>query len=683
MQNRLDDKAYAALRQAYGHSAQFRDGQLDSVRALVEHRGRVLVVQRTGWGKSAVYFVATKLLRDEGAGTTVIVSPLLALMRDQIAAASRLGLTAMTINTSNRDEWTRVELALKANAVDVLLISPERFNNNDFSERLLEPLMSKAGLFVIDEAHCISDWGHDFRPDYRRLRRVLDQLPAGRPVLCTTATANERVIKDICEQLGAVTTIRGTLDRESLYLHAINIPSTTERLVWLAQHIPQIRGSGIIYCLTVADTSRIADWLNSNGIKAAAYSSETPDEERRLIEQQLKDNVLKAVASTSALGMGFDKPDLSFVIHFQSPGSPISYYQQVGRAGRAVDRAESILLWGSTDEDIWDYFLKTSLPVQAQAEQVVEYLASARDWVAQRDIEAHVNTSSGRIAALLKVLEVEGAVERSATEARYRRTLKTWSFDRARIAGVKQARLDEHQAMRDYATTSSCRMLFLRNELSDVGAEACGRCDNCAGVRFNRNIDKRLIPNALALIRRSPIRIEPRKVWAGHRSGRITPLIQEGRALSYLTDPGWGRVLLGAKKDGSRVSDEIVAACGELIESWLPNFDGTILYVPSANPNRIVVPDFAGRLAHLMDLPLSHCLTKSRSTFPQKTMENSAQQISNIDGSFQLCEPLPKGSVLLVDDIVDSRWTMTVLGDLLLSQGIGPVFPFAIARTKG
>ena len=684
MRNRVDEKAHAAVRQAYGPSAQFRDGQLESIRALVEHRRRVLVVQRTGWGKSAVYFVATKLLRDEGAGTTVIVSPLLALMRDQIAAASRLGLIAMTINASNRDEWTQVEIALRANAVDVLLISPERFNNNDFSERLLEPLMVRAGLFVIDEAHCISDWGHDFRPDYRRLRRVLDQLPVGRPVLCTTATANERVINDICEQLGAVTTIRGTLDRESLYLHAINIPSTTERLVWLAQHIPQMRGSGIIYCLTVADTSRIANWLKANGIKAAAYSGETPDEERRLIELQLKDNALKVVASTSALGMGFDKPDLSFVVHFQSPGSPVSYYQQVGRAGRAVDHADAILLWGSADEDIWNYFLKTSLPVQAQAEQVVEYLASVRDWVAQRDIEAHVNTSSSRITALLKVLDVDGAVERSPTEARYRRTFNAWSFASARIEGVRRARLEEHQAMRSYATTPSCRMLFLRNELSDdAGAQACGRCDNCAGIRFNGDIDKRLIPKALAFIRRTPIRIEPRKVWAGHRFGRITPLVQEGRALCYLTDPGWGRELLVAKKVGSRVSDEIVASCGELIESWLPEFDGTILYVPSANPKRVVVPDFASRLAHLMDRPLSHCLTKTRSTLPQKTMENSSQQIANIDGSFALREPVPEGPVLLVDDIADSRWTMTVLGELLLSHGIGPVFPFAIARTKG
>ena len=549
------DAALAVLRRALGPSAQFRDGQLEAIEAVVEQRSRLLVVQRTGWGKSAVYFVATRLLRDRGAGTTIIVSPLLALMRDQIEAASRLHLNAVTINSSNTEEWDRIEKDLLRGAVDLLLVSPERFNNADFRDRLLGPLSRSAGLLVVDEAHCISDWGHDFRPDYRRIVRVLEFMPPGLPVLCTTATANDRVIEDIRHQLGAdLKWIRGSLDRESLSLSSIRIPTIVERLAWLAQRIPRMAGSGIVYCLTVADSARVAEWLNAKGIPAAAYSGETDPERRLEIEKQLKTNELKVVAATSALGMGFDKPDLAFVIHFQSPDSPVAYYQQVGRAGRAVDHAEVVLLWSERDEDIWQYFLETGLPVQWHAEQVVQYLEAEGDWVRQRDIEVNVNMP--RITGLLKVLDVEGAVEKE--RSKYRRTLRPWTFDSARIERVRTARLAEHQAMRDYATTSVCRMAFLRNALDDTDVGACGRCDNCTGDRYDGKTDPSLVGQALTFIRRRPITIEPRKQWLGHRSGKISNALEPGRALCYLTDPGWGDQLLEAKRGGGLVSDELV-----------------------------------------------------------------------------------------------------------------------------
>jgi ATP-dependent DNA helicase RecQ len=432
----FEDAALAVPRRALGPSAEFRDGQLEAIQAVVEQRSRLLVVQRTGWGKSAVYFVATRLLRDRGAGTTIIVSPLLALMRDQIEAASRMHLNAATINSSNKEDWEPIERDLLSRKVDLLLVSPERFNNSDFRDRLLGPLSRSAGLLVVDEAHCISDWGHDFRPDYRRLVRVLEFLPPGLPVLCTTTTANDRVVEDIRHQLGAdLKWIRGSLDRESLSLSSLRIPTIVERLAWLAQWIPRMPGSGIVYCLTVADTARVADWLNAKGIPAAAYSGETDPEQRLEIEKQLKTNELKVVAATSALGMGFDKPDLAFVIHFQSPDSPVAYYQQVGRAGRAVDHADVVLLWSKRDEDIWQYFLETGLPVQWHAEQVVEYLEAEGDWVGRRDIEVNVNMPSSRITGLLKVLDVEGAVEKE--RSKYRRTLHPWAFDSARIERVR------------------------------------------------------------------------------------------------------------------------------------------------------------------------------------------------------------------------------------------------------
>ena len=691
----IDEHALTVLRAALGPSADFRDGQLEAIRALVAGR-RVLVVQRTGWGKSAVYFVATKILRerDRHSGLTIIVSPLIALMRDQVDAAKRLGLVAVTIHTGNKEEWESIDEQLHGHKVDLLLISPERFNNRDFRDRHLQRLATNTGLLVIDEAHCISDWGHDFRPDYRRLKNVLSLIPKGRPVLCTTATANDRVIQDICDQLGAdLTVIRGSLDRKSLSLNAVNIPSTFKRLAWLAKTIPELDGSGIVYCLTVADTQRVSDWLNANGITSAAYSGETDSDERKLIEMKLKANDLKVVVSTSALGMGFDKPDLSFVIHYQSPDSPVAYYQQVGRAGRAVEHADAILLWDESDEQIWDYFLRTSLPVLEQAEAVVGFLRKASRWVSRSEIESQVNTPSGRITALLKVLEVEGAVEKQPTGSKYRSTLSNWTFDSERIGRVRQARLAEHQAMRDYATTAECRMVFLRSALDEKpedsgehpGAEMhpCGRCDNCTKRRLTDYVDTALFRSAQSFIRRRPITIEPRLRWTGHRSGRIGYPLLPGRALCYLSDYGWGDEVREARRSATPLSDEIVAASAELIENWLRGFEGSIVYIPSSSADHSVMPDFAPRLAHILGLKVENCLVKARSNQPQNTMENGAQQLANVDGVFKVSGKAPAESVLLIDDLVDSRWTMTVIGELLRRSGSARVYPFAVAKVKG
>ncbi|MBA3655693.1 MAG: ATP-dependent DNA helicase RecQ, partial [Actinobacteria bacterium] len=302
----ISEDAHDLLRRLTGQDdASFRDGQLEAIERLVAGRRRVLVVQRTGWGKSAVYFLATRLLRDQGAGPTVLISPLLALMRNQIAMATRAGVHAATINSDNRDDWEKVEADVRSGAVDVLLISPERLNNLRFRREILPDLVTVAGLLVIDEAHCISDWGHDFRPDYRRIARVLDLLPADLPVLCTTATANDRVVADIVDQLGHdLEVIRGPLERESLALAVVDLPQPSHRLAWLATVVPTLAGSGIVYCLTVADTERVAAWLRSQNIEAVAYSGETDPSQRLGVEDGLLANTMKVVVATSALGMG-------------------------------------------------------------------------------------------------------------------------------------------------------------------------------------------------------------------------------------------------------------------------------------------------------------------------------------------------------------------------------------------
>ena len=475
--------------------------------------------------------------------------------------------------------------------------------------------------------------------------------------------------------------IRGRLGRDTLWLGVRAMPSQAARLVWLLDAVGRWPGSGIVYCLTVADTHRIADWLRQHGVAAAAYSGETEDEDRRRIEQQLKANELKVVVATSALGMGFDKPDLTFVVHYQSPDSPIAYYQQIGRAGRSVTRADVVLLTGYEDEDIWKYFLETSLPLQGDAEAVVNALADETDWVTQRSLESTLNIRSSRLTGLLKILEVEGAVERSGT--RYRRSDQPWAFDGERYERVRASRLAEQAAMRAYADSDECRMAYLQRLLDDRDIGPCGRCDNCRGEVSDWEPSAADLAEAVEFIRRRPVEIEPRKQWA--TGGRIAAEVRSepGVALAYLSDPGWGRGVLATKRDDGTVDQELVDAAAALVRRWSPSpAPAAVVGVPAWEQTRQIVPDFAGRLAAALSLPLCDALRKTRPTPPQTSMENSWQQWHNVDGAYEVVGDVPSGPLLLVDDIVDSRWTLTTIGALLRSAGSGPVFPFALTKVK-
>ncbi|MEA2505215.1 MAG: ATP-dependent helicase RecQ [Actinomycetota bacterium] len=678
-------RALALLRTMTGDAgAQFRPGQLEAIQAIVEQRGRALVVQRTGWGKSAVYFIATKLLRDRGSGPTLLVSPLLALMRNQLEMAHRVGLHAGSINSQNTEEWPEVEEQVRQGSIDLLLVSPERLNHLDFRENLLPIVVRTTGLVVVDEAHCISDWGHDFRPDYRRIARVLDLLPSTVPVLCTTATANQRVIDDVLQQLGGdLLVFRGPLDRESLRLSVVALPDPAKRLAWLANAIPGMPGSGIVYCLTVRDTEMVAGWLRRCGIEARAYSGETESSQRVGVEEALAANRLKVVVATSALGMGYDKPDLGFVIHYQSPGSPIAYYQQVGRAGRNLAEAEGVLLVGSEDADIQDYFIRTAFPPQAQAESVVALLERTEGPMTLRGILAHVNVRQTRLEAMLKVLEVEGAVERPSP-GRWQRTPRVWSYDVDRVERVTAARRQEQMAMRRYVETSSCLMAFLRRELDDPESAPCGRCGSCTGREPDTSLAVEEIALAREWLRSSPLVIEPRKQWVADVAGQSTIpqelRLQEGRSLSNYDDGGWGHIVRDAKYAGGTFSEELVAAAAGLIRQWSPQpAPAWVTSVPSVRQTRLVL-DFAERLAGALGLPFHDVVMKVQGNAPQKQMENSPQQLRNVYGAFSVSSELPAGPVLLVDDIHDSRWTLTVVGVALRTSGSGPVYPFTLAQ---
>jgi ATP-dependent DNA helicase RecQ len=670
------DALQAHLETMFGPGAAFREGQREAIEAVVRDGSRTLVVQRTGWGKSLVYWIATRVRRDAGHGPTLIVSPLLSLMRNQIEAAERLGLGAVTINSANRDDWTTIEQDLADDRIDVLFVSAQRFANEDFNARLLPGIRRTVGMFVVDEAHCISDWGHEFVPDYRRIGRLLPSLGRDVPVLGTTATANDRVVEDVARQLGEdVSVIRGPLARDTLHLDAIPLRDQAERLAWLAEHLPGMPSAGIVYCLTVADTQRVAGWLRQQGIDAHPYNADMEPAERERLEQDLLANRLKALVATVALGMGFDKPDLGFVIHYQRPGSPIAYYQQVGRAGRAVEDAYGILLSGREDDAIAEYFLTTAFPPAARMREILEALERT-DTATIRSLQADVNLPYGQIEKALKLLEVDGAVARD--RGRYTRTAEPWAQDEAWVAGVLEARRRELASMREYVDTRECRMAFLGRLLNDPAAADCGHCANDGGVSWPRTVSPELVQAAVTFLRRDVRGIEPRRQWPeGARIGKPNEI---GRALSILGDPGWGRDVERSMADGSPFDDHLAGASVEVIRGrWRPSPQPEwVTCVPSSSRPG-AVEAFAERLAILLGLPFVRCLSNGGGP-AQAGMQNSAQQAANARAKLSVSSrAVHEGPVLLVDDLVGSRWTLTVAGSLLREAGAGPVLPFALA----
>jgi len=683
----LRGDAERVLQALAGATAQLREDQWTAIEALVVQARRALVVQRTGWGKSAVYFVSTALLRARGAGPTVIISPLLALMRNQVSAAERAGIRAVTVNSSNVEQWREVYDAVQSGTVDVLLVSPERLNNPGFRDEVLPELAATAGLVVVDEAHCISDWGHDFRPDYRRLRTLLAELPAGTPVLATTATANARVVDDVADQLGRDTLVlRGGLDRTSLHLHVAVLPSPAHRLAWLAEHLERLPGSGIVYTLTVAATDEVAAFLRSRGISASAYSGRTDDAERRAAEDDLLGNRVKVLVATSALGMGFDKPDLGFVVHLGAPASPIAYYQQVGRAGRGVQRAEVVLLPGAEDEAIWRYFASLGFPAQEQVRATLSALTSTP--LSTAALEARVDLRRTRLETMLKVLDVDGAVRR--VKGGWTATGQPWSYDGERYARVAADRAAEQQAMRDYVATTGCRMEFLRRQLDDPGAAPCGRCDRCTGQVLPLQVSPAALAAASDRLQQPGVEIEPRRLWPTGmdtvgvgRKGKIPTdrLAEPGRALGRLSDLGWGsrlRQVLGAE-DGE-VPEDVLRGVVQVLAGWgWAERPAGIVALPSASRPRLVA-SLAQRLAEVGRLPLLGTLESAWDPAGGHG-SNSAQRLRAVAGSFVLPPSfaLDGSAVLLVDDRTDTGWTLTEAARLLRDGGSGPVLPLVLA----
>ena len=680
-------RALELLRIGTGNpAAAFHDGQENAIQHIVNGRGRLLVVQRTGWGKSFVYFIAAKLLREQGMGPAILISPLLALMRNQIASAERMGVRAVTINSENQQEWQTVEAALARNEVDILLISPERLANEHFRAEVLGPVAGRISLLVVDEAHCISDWGHDFRPHYRFIERMIRTLPPNLRMLATTATANNRVLADLQTILGPNLTVsRGELGRPSLLLQTMQMPSQAARMAWLATHIQRIQGSGIVYTLTVRDAVQVAGWLQARGIQAESYSGET-GERRVELENALLENRVKALVATTALGMGFDKPDLAFVIHYQTPGSVVAYYQQVGRAGRQIPEAHGVLLSGSEETDINDFFIESAFPSREEVESVLAALRGAAGGLSVNEFLSRVNIRRGRIDKALQLMSLESpapVVKQGSKWVLTAANLSDGFWQRAeRLTGLRRV---EQQQMQEYVVLTAGHMEFLIRALD--GDPGTYRAPNIASLPAT--FDDGLAREAVAFLRRTSLPLEPRRQWPTgglphmNVTGRIAPdrQAQPGRVLCMWGDAGWGSLVRQGKSHDGQFADQLVEVCAAMVRSWAPQpAPAWVTCIPSRrHPN--LVPDFARRLAGALNLPFHPVLEKTDDRPAQKQMENSSQQARNVDGSLRIQGNVPTGAVLLMDDMVDSRWTMTVAAYLLLSNGSGPVHPLALAST--
>ncbi|PZW99342.1 RecQ-like ATP-dependent DNA helicase [Pseudomonas sp. 478] len=683
------ERAIELLRIGSGNvNAAFRENQEAAIQHVVEGRGRLLVVQKTGWGKSFVYFIATKLLRESGEGPALLVSPLLSLMRNQVSAAEQMGVRAETINSDNEDEWSEIEKKIKANDVDILIVSPERLSNQRFRAEVLPRIAANISLLVVDEAHCISDWGHDFRPQYRLLERTIKQLTPNMRILATTATANDRVSADLAAVLGPdITVFKGDLNRSSLTLQTITLPNQAERLAWLADKLKVLPGSGIIYTLTVRDANQVAKWLRKKEFVVESYTGQTGDR-RELLEDALLNNDVKALVATTSLGMGYDKPDLAFVIHYQMPGSVVAYYQQVGRAGRSIPYAYGVLLSGKEESQISEWFINSAFPTEEEVTQVLSALEASEEPLSIPDLMREVNLGKGRIAKTIESLALEIPAPVIKVAGGWQLTANELSGEfRHRANRLTTLRREELEQMKKYVQLPFGEHMgflvrALDGDLSLIAPPSLKPLDS--------EFSEATLKEAVEFLSQTNLPIESRKMWPpgglptyGLR-GKIPPHLQAfpGQALCYWGDAGWGAEVKNGRYVGQHFSDRLVEACANMFHSWSPEPRPTwVTAIPSLrHPD--LVPGFAKRLAKKIGLPYLDSLVKVTHTHEQKSMANSTKQALNVDGSLEIeMDEIPQGPVLLIDDIVNSRWTITVAAWLLRNSDCDGVYPLALSIT--
>lgn len=678
------DRVYEILRESYGENAEFREGQKEAIDAVVNGK-RTLVVQKTGWGKSLVYFLATKLLKEKKRdGITLIISPLLALMNNQIDSAKKLGINVKTINSDNKDEWDNIISDIcDNNTVDALIISPERLANSDFVKDCLDKIKNRVNLFVVDEAHCISDWGHDFRPDYRRIVKILQLLPSNVPVLATTATANDRVVNDIVAQLGENLVIsRGELIRESLAIQVIKLQKKEDRLAWLAENIEKMPGSGVVYCLTKADCDLVTDWLNENDIKSEKYYADISKEDKAIVLEKFQQNEIKVLVATVAFGMGYDKPDIGFVIHFQRPANIVSYYQQIGRAGRGIELAYAILLCGEEDEHINQYFINSAFPTEKDMNIVVDFITD-NPGKSISEIKGALNIRANRVDKTLKYLTVGDDIYTEDVNRKkcYYKSAKKWKPDLERSEGITAIRYKEMQDMDEFTKQKGCYMKYIAEKLDDVNAKVCVKCSNCRGLLFDEMVDAETVQRAQQFIKSKFGVIEPRKQFPDKTKIESEFQFKGGIVLSNYADAGYGMAVQKGKYLDGYFSDELVDASVKILSEFIKNNNIEWITPVTSKRHPQLVPDFAKRLADRLGIGYFEGIKKFNAE-EQKKFENSDGQYKNANDSFEIIQ-VKKENILLVDDMVDSRWTFTVCAMKMREMGSGDIYPFALANTAG
>ena len=678
------DRVYEILRESYGENAEFREGQKEAIDAVVNGK-RTLVVQKTGWGKSLVYFLATKLLKEKKRdGITLIISPLLALMNNQIDSAKKLGINVKTINSDNKDEWDNIISDIcDNNTVDALIISPERLANSDFVKDCLDKIKNRVNLFVVDEAHCISDWGHDFRPDYRRIVKILQLLPSNVPVLATTATANDRVVNDIVAQLGENLVIsRGELIRESLAIQVIKLQKKEDRLAWLAENIEKMPGSGVVYCLTKADCDLVTDWLNENDIKSEKYYADISKEDKAIVLEKFQQNEIKVLVATVAFGMGYDKPDIGFVIHFQRPANILSYYQQIGRAGRGIELAYAILLCGEEDEHINQYFINSAFPTEKDMNIVVDFITD-NPGKSISEIKGALNIRANRVEKTLKYLTVGDDIYTEDVNRKkcYYKSAKKWKPDLERSEGITAIRYKEMQDMDEFTKQKGCYMKYIAEKLDDVNAKVCGKCSNCKGLIFDETVGAETVQRAQQFIKSKFGVIEPRKQFPDKTKIEYEFQFKSGIVLSNYADAGYGLAVQKGKYVDGYFADELVDASAKILSEFIKNNNIEWITPVTSKRHPKLVPDFAKRLADKLGIGYFEGIKKFNAE-EQKKFENSDGQYRNANDSFEIIQ-IKKENILLVDDMVDSRWTFTVCAMKMREKGSGDIYPFALANTAG
>ena len=658
---------------------QFFDEQWETVESLLNGQ-RILLIHRTGFGKSLCYQFPAILFD----GITVVFSPLIALMRDQIQQLNSLGILAECVNSEQTEEENS-EILRRAvqNEVKILYIAPERQENLQWLEAVKEMNLS---MVVIDEAHCISVWGHDFRPAFGRIINLVKSLPHDSPVLATTATATEKVAQDIIQQMeGNVMYIRGNLMRENLILNVVRVFSEDDKLAFLARYVPKFQGTGIIYTGTRVNTEVYSNFLNRRGIDAVNYNAGFDPETRRYIEEGLLNNRWKCVVATNALGMGIDKPDLRFIIHTQIPASPIHYYQEIGRAGRDGKKALIILLYNPEDRELPEHFIENSRPPIDNYQRVIDRLKERTMGI--RDLMRKTNLNRTKIEVIVGDLVNQSIVNEVVSDRSKKYEylgvapqLDTTAFDEFRE--FKSRELDK---IIEYAETDKCRMFYLCDYLEDRDVKVCHKCDNCRGKKWIYEINAEWQEKVDDFKNNyfPEIDLVPKSQQDKPLPERKSKLVN-GVAFSYYGFSNVGSTIHHCKyENGGDFPDFLLDGVLKVYHSYFKDekFD-LIIYAPPTQSGDLV-KNFAEKVSTALEIPLSHGLIKRRDTEPQKVFQNTLLKKDNVKDAFEYKNHAEvKGkNVLLIDDICDSRATIKEIGKLMSKRGVNKIAPLVIAKT--